>query len=123
MNENNMNKNKIILQYCPNFYKIINYDFEGDSLTDKLISVYRKFIFTIDIEDMKEVKIANKIDKILAKYIEDYQFRKELKNGLKNFKVNNSSSNILKAIVEGIISVFNKYEEGSTRKIYIARWI
>ena len=123
MNENNMNKNKIILQYCPNFYKIINYDFEGDSLTDKLISVYRKFIFTIDIEDMKEVKIANKIDKILAKYIEDYQFRKELKNGLKNFKLNNSSSNILKAIVEGIISVFNKYEEGSTRKIYIARWI
>lgn len=123
MNENNMNKNKIILQYCPNFYKIINYDFEGDSLTDKLISVYRKFIFTIDIEDMKEVKIANQIDKILAKYIEDYQFRKELKNGLKNFKVTNSSSNILKAIVEGIISVFNKYEEGSTRKIYIARWI
>ena len=100
MNENNMNKNKIILQYCPNFYKIINYDFEGDSLTDKLISVYRKFIFTIDIEDMKEVKIANQIDKILAKYIEDYQFRKELKNGLKNFKVTNSSSNILKAPVK-----------------------
>ena len=40
MNENNMNKNKIILQYCPNFYKIINYDFERDSLTDKLINVY-----------------------------------------------------------------------------------
>lgn len=123
MNENNMNKNKIILQYCPNFYKIINYDFEGDSLTDKLIKVYKKFIFTIDIEDMKEVKIANQIDKILAKYIEDYQFRKELKNGLKQFRVTNLSSNILKAIVEGIISVFNKYEEGSTRKIYIARWI
>ena len=118
-----MNKNKIILQYCPNFYKIINYDFERDSLTDKLINVYRRFIFTIDIENMEEVKTANQIDKILIKYIEDSQFRKELQNGLKNFKVTNSSSNILKAIVEGIISVFNKYEEGSTRKIYIARWI
>lgn len=118
-----MNKNKMILQYCPNFYKIINFDFEDDSLTDKLISVYKKFIFTIDIKDMKEVKTANKIDKILAKYIEDYQFRKELKNGLMQFKISNTSSNILKSIVEGIISVFNKYEEGSTRKIYISRWI
>ena len=105
------------------FYKIINFDFEDDSLTDKLISVYKKFIFTIDIKDMKEVKTANKIDKILAKYIEDYQFRKELKNGLMQFKISNTSSNILKSIVEGIISVFNKYEEGSTRKIYISRWI
>lgn len=118
-----MNKNKMILQYCPNFYRIINFDFEDDSLTDKLISVYRRFIFSIDIKDMKEVKTANQIDKILAKYIEDCQFRKEFKDGLMHFKISNSSSNILKSIVEGIISVFNKYEEGTTRKIYIARWI
>lgn len=118
-----MNKNKMILQYCPNFYKIINFDFEDDSLTDKLISVYKKFIFTIDVENMEEIKIANKIDRILAKYIEDYQFRKEIKYGLMKFKIPTTSSNILKSIIEGIISVFNKYEEGSTRKIYIARWI
>lgn len=123
MDKNEMNKNKMILQYCPNFYKIINFDFEDDSLTDKLISVYRKFIFTIDIKDMKEVKTANQIDKILAKYIEDHKFRKELKEGLMHFKISSSSSNILKSIVEGIISVFNQYEEGTTRKIYISRWI
>lgn len=124
MNNNEMIlQNKMILQYCPNFYKIINFDFEDDSLTDKLISVYRSFIFSIDIKDMGEVKTANQIDKILAKYIEDFQFRKELKDGLMKFKISNSSNNILKSIVEGIISVFNKYEEGTTRKIYIARWI
>ena len=93
-----MNKNKMILQYCPNFYRIINFDFEDDSLTDKLISVYRRFIFSIDIKDMKEVKTANQIDKILAKYIEDCQFRKEFKDGLMHFKISNSSSNILKSM-------------------------
>lgn len=124
MNNNEMIlQNKMILQYCPNFYKIINFDFEDDSLTDKLISVYRRFIFSIDVKDMKEVKTANQIDRILAKYIEDFQFRKEFKDGLMKFKISNSSKNILKSIVEGIINVFNIYEEGTTRKIYIARWI
>ena len=38
-----MNKNKQILKYCPNFYKIINFDFfEDDHFTEKLIAIYEE---------------------------------------------------------------------------------
>lgn len=119
-----MNKNEIILRHCPNFYRIINFEyFEDDYLSERLINIYEKFIFDIDIANEVDVKIASQIDKVLAKYIENYEFRKEMKNRLQQLKISKSTTNILKAIVEGIIHISNQYEEGATRKIYISRWI
>lgn len=119
-----MNKNKLILQYCPNFYHIINFEyFEDDYLSERLITLYEKFIFDINITNESDIKMASQIDKVLAKYIDDYQFRKEMKHELLELRIPKSVPNIIKAIVEGVISIFDKYEEGSTRKIYISRWI
>ncbi|MGM9834209.1 MAG: hypothetical protein ACI31M_00290 [Bacilli bacterium] len=119
-----MNKNKLILKNCPNFYRIINFEyFEDDSLSERLINIYEKFIFNIDIANEEDVKIASQIDKVLARYIEDYQFRKEMKYSLQQLKISKSTTNILKSIVEGLIHIFDQYEEGATRKIYISRWI
>lgn len=119
-----MNRNKLILKYCPNFYRIINFEyFEDDNLTARLIKIYEKFIFGINISDNEELQTASEIDKVLAKYIDDYQFRKEMKHELLELKVSKTESNILKSIVLGIIKIFDKYEEGATRKIYISRWI
>ena len=43
-----MNNNKLIIDNCPNFYKIINFDyFQDDLFTDKLIKIYRMYIFSI----------------------------------------------------------------------------
>src|SRR5574344_874859 len=96
-----MNKNKLILRYCPNFYRIINFEyFEDDYLTERLITIYEKFIFGISTTDMEEVNTASMIDKVLAKYIDDYQFRKEMKHQLLELKVSKSSTNILKNIVD-----------------------
>ena len=40
-----MKKNKLILTHCPNFYKIINFEFsEDDKITAKLIELYKEFI-------------------------------------------------------------------------------
>ena len=44
-----MNRNKDILKYCPNYYTIINFDFkDNDIVSDKLIKVYKSYIFSID---------------------------------------------------------------------------
>lgn len=119
-----MNKNKIILKHCPNFYRIINFEyFEDDYLSERLINIYEEFIFNIDIDNKIDIKIVSQIDKVLAKYIENYEFRKEMKYRLKQLKISKSTTDILKAIVEGIIRISNQYEEGATRKIYISRWI
>lgn len=119
-----MDANKLVLKYCPNFNRIINLDYyEEDMVTERLINIYEKFIFSSDIDDVENVKMIREIDYVLGKYIDDYAFRKEMQVEIFRVKVRKSCKNILKAVVEGIIRIFYKYEEDSTRSIYISRWI
>lgn len=116
--------NKLVLNYCPNFYKIVNFDIEKeDTMSRKLISIYQDYIFNIDLSNVEDTKLVMEIDKVLAKYIDDYDFRKNLKISMLHVKIKKSCTNILKAIVESIVQIFNNYEEYTTRNLYISRWI
>ena len=118
-----MKKNKIILKHCPNFYIIKDYEFEDeDFISLKLISIYEDYIFNIDINNEKEINKIKELDQILLKYIDDYLFRKEIKNSILKIKVR-KGSNIIETIVDSLISIFENYEDGYTRNIYFARWI
>jgi len=118
-----MQKNKIILKNCPNFYKIKNYEFdEDDYITLKIIGVYEDYIFNIDEKNNNNLEKIKELDNILGKYIDDYTFRKEIKKGLMNLKIKRGS-NIMDIITDSIITLYNNYEDGYTRNIYFARWI
>ena len=118
-----MKNNKLVLTYCKNFDKINNADFlEGDNLSIQLVKIYKDYIFSIDTKQIKEVENAILIDKIMAKYIDDYLFRKTLKQALMQVKVK-KSSNIIETIVLSIIEIFQKVEFEQTRKIVISKWI
>lgn len=119
-----MDQNKAILKCCPNFNRIINLVYyEEDVVTERLINIYEKFIFSCNIENEEEAKLVREIDHVLGKYIDDYAFRKEMQVEIFRVKVRKTCSNMLKAVVEGIIRIFEKYQEDSTRSIYISRWI
>lgn len=119
-----MNKNKLILNYCPNFYRIVNMDYlEGDNISSKLVDIYQDFIFKADIANIEDVNLVKNIDHVIGSYIDDYGFRNEVQNKLFTVRVKKSEKNILWSIVEAIIHIFDKYTEETTRKIYIARWI
>lgn len=114
-----MKKNKNILKYCPNFYKIINFEIiEGDYITNKLIQIYQDYIFNEE-NDLEDV---TKLDFALNKYLEDYYFRKEMRRGLMEIRVK-KDQDIIKSIVSSIINLSENYEMGYTRNIYFARWI
>ncbi len=118
-----MDNSKQIIEHCPNFYKIVNFDyFEDDNFTAFLIKVYRNYIFSVDILDEVEIKKVEKIDNVLSKYIDDYIFRKTMKYELAQIKFEHQQ-NLLQCIINSILGIFDKYEEGRTRNIYIARWI
>lgn len=52
-----MNKNKLVLEMCPNFYRIINFEyFEEDLVSGKLIKIYEDFIFKALLWQLKEKK-------------------------------------------------------------------
>lgn len=118
-----MNKNKQILKHCPNFYKIMDFEFyEDDKLSQKLINVYHDYVFSIELNDKKGIKKLEQIDFIINKYIDDYFFRKELRSEMNKIRVR-KGEDILEAIINWIIKVFDNYEIGYTRNIYFSRWI
>jgi hypothetical protein len=119
-----LQNNKIILSYCPNFDKIINTDFiEEDKLSLQLVKIYHDYIFRINIYNEEDVRKVKELDQTMGKYVDDYFFRKTLQDEILNTKVRRTASDVISSIVDCIISIFKRYEEGSTRKIYISRWI
>ena len=118
-----MDNSKIIIEHCPNFYKIVNFDyFEDDNFTACLIKLYRKYIFSVNPLDVQELKKVENLDLVLSKYIDDYIFRKTMKYELTQLKFE-KRDNLLQNLINSILGIFEKYEEGKTRNIYIARWI
>ena len=118
-----MQKNKIILSHCPNFYKINDFSFyEDDYISAKLIEIYREFIFSVDIDNSDEINKLEKIDYVLNKYIEDYAFRKQMQKDVLSIRVK-AGNNFIKNTVDAIINSYENYEYGYTRNIYFARWI
>ena len=80
-----MSNNKLVLEMCPNFYRIINYEyFEEDVVTEKLIKIYEDFIFKANLQNDEEAKAVKRIDYVLGKYIDDNLFR--LQNGFKRLE-------------------------------------
>ena len=118
-----MDYSKQILDHCPNFYKIVNFDyFEDDNFTASLIKIYREFIFSVNPLDSENVKKVEQIDMVLAKYIDDYIFRKTMKYELSQVRITDKND-LIQKLINSILGIFDKYEEGKTRNIYIARWI
>ena len=118
------NNNRLILKYCRNFHKIVNFEYyEEDFISEKIISVYEDFIFKVDVNNTEELKKAVELDYVINRYIDDYLFRKNMKSQLLLVRIKKSCDNILKVIVDSIIHIFVKYQEETTRKIYISKWI
>ncbi len=119
-----MNRNKQILEFCPNFYKILEFTpYEDDKISGKLIKLYQKYIFEIDVNNEEDVESVKQLDHVISKYIDDYLFRKEMQKQIVNIKIRKDAKDILKEIIKSILKIFDNYEEYTTRVIYISRWI
>ena len=118
-----MKHNKEILKYCPNFYKIVNLDYnQDDVITDKLIRVYEDFVYKINPNDIDDLETLKTFDTVINKYLEDNCFRKEMKEQLLTVKIK-KTKDILRTIVNSIINIFENYVTYATRKVTISRWI
>lgn len=118
-----MNDSSVVLKYCPNYYNIVNFDFKDDDIiSDKLVDIYKNYIFSINPKDSEEIERIQELDRVLANYIADYLFRSTLQKEIVTVKVK-KDNNVLKSLVDVIIKIFTNYEEYTTRKIYISKWI
>ena len=70
---------KKILETCPHYDEIINFDFDyNDELTIDLIDWYKDLIFSCDGDNNNEKEIIKMIDNSMYMYINDYKYRKGL---------------------------------------------
>ncbi len=122
--ENRFLENKIVIKYCKDYYRIINEEFnELDLMSDKVIEIYQQFLFSINVRNKSELKIATELNKSVVRYFDDREFKTILTNVLKSLKVPKSEKNLVSYIVSVIIKEHDKYLEGYTRNLYIPRWI
>lgn len=122
--ENKFLDNKIVLRYCPDYFRIINEEFsELDLMTDKVIQIYQNYIFTINIKDKAQVKRVSTLNSAVARYFDDREFKTLLTNVLVSLKVPKGTKDVVDIIVSTIIKEYEKYLEGFTRNLYIPRWI
>ena len=118
-----MNSNKEVLKYCPNYYNIVNFDFsENDVISEKLISIYKNYIFSINLNNREDTERVEELDYVLGNYLHDYLFRSTLQKEIVTVRVK-KDNNIIKSLVDVIIKIFTNYEEYTTRKIYLSKWI
>lgn len=118
-----MDKNREVLKHCPHFYTIINFEYYSDDLvSEKLINVYEKYIFSADITEYANISKIEKLDEVLFRYINDYGFRNQIKKDIVRIKVSRGE-NLLDTIVNAIIGLFDNYEKLVTRKVQMTRWI
>ena len=118
-----MNRNREVLKHCPHFYTIINFDYYSDDIvSEKLIEIYERYIFSVDISVLENVSKIEKLDTVLYKYISDFAFRDEIKKDIVNVKFQHNS-NILDAFVNAIIGMFENYEKMKLRRVPVTRWI
>ncbi len=122
--ENSFLNNKIILKYCPDYFRIINEEFNDlDYMMDKVIGVYQTYIFSVNVNNKADLKSVNSLNNAVARYIDDREFKKILNNFLVSLKVAKSETNVIGFIAKKIIQEYEKYMEGWTRNLYIPRWL
>ena len=116
-------ESKEVLKYCPNYYNIVNFDSnEGNIISEKLINIYKSYVFSVNLSNQSEINKVAELDRVLGNYIKDLTFRGVLQKEIVTAKVK-KDENVLRNIVDIIINIFTRYEEYTTRKIYISKWI
>lgn len=113
-----------ILSNCPNYDKIVNYDYEyGDTLSSKLIDWYRELVFSCDGENANQLSIIYQIDRSLSLYVEDNQYKRGLSQIITKDDIDLNNSDLIKKVIRKIIEFTNKYENEEILELVNNKWL
>ena len=113
-----------ILSNCPNYDKIVNYEYEyGDTLSSKLIDWYRELIFSCDGENVNQLRIIYQIDHSLSMYVDDSQYKRGLSKILSKDEVDLNNSVLIQGVIKKIIEFTNQYERDEILELVNNKWL
>lgn len=115
---------KKILNICPHYDDIINYEFDfDDEITIDLIDWYKDLIFSCDGDDENESKIIRMIDNSMYMYVNDYKYRNGLKNIICVKDIDLNSDKSIRRLIKKILDYTNKYENSRILNVNSSRWL
>jgi len=110
------------LKKCRNYNIIVNCEFLDDDLfSKKLVEFYKNAVVKAEGEVATE-KIV-KYDRVMRKYIEDYNFSKKLRNSVDVSSILVSKIDLTDAVLEYVVDFSSKYEEKIDEPVVNTRWI
>ena len=113
--ENKLNK-------CKNYNIIVSCEFLDDDLfSKKLVDFYKNAV--LKASDQIGIDKIVKYDKVMRKYIEDYNFSKKLKNSVDVPSILGSDADLTDAVLEYAVDFSMKYDEKIDEPVVNTRWI
>ena len=113
-------ENKI--KRCKNYNVIVNCEFlEDDLFSKKLVDFYKKAVVNANGEN--KLNKITKYDRVMRKYIEDYNFSKKLKNSVDVSSILTSTIDLTDAVLEYAVEFLAKYDEKIEEPVVNTRWI
>lgn len=110
------------LKKCRNYNIITNCEFLDDDLfSKKLVDFYKKAVVNAN-DEVKMDKIV-KYDRVMRKYIEDYNFSKKLRNSVDVSSILMSKIDLSDAVLEYVVDFSSKYDEKIEEPVINTRWI
>lgn len=115
--------NEELKKICKNYNVIVNCEFLDDDLFSyKLVNYYKNAVSRSGSDSNSLSKIS-KYDRVMRKYIEDYNFSKKLRNSVDVSSILMSKVDLTDAVLEYAVDFSNKYDEDVEEPVINTRWI
>ena len=110
-------------QICKNYNIIVSCEFlENDLFSYKLVDFYKNAVARSGCDSNSLNKIS-KYDRVMRKYIEDYNFSKQLRNSVDVSSILTSKVDLTDAVLEYAVDFSNKYDDDIEEPVINTRWI
>lgn len=115
---------KKILENCPNYDKIVNYEYPyGDMLSKKLIDWYRELIFSANGNNENQLLLIRALDRSLYLYIKDNRYKRGLRKIVNVDELTFENKGIIKEVIKKLIDFTSNYEKKEVREVKVAKWL
>jgi len=113
-----------ILENCPHFDMIVNYEYPyGDTLSKKLIDWYREIVFSANGNNENQLILIKALDKSLYLYVKDNKYKKGLRKIVSDEELTFEDKNIIKEVIKKLIEFTNNYENKEVREVKNSKWL
>lgn len=115
---------KQILNNCPNYDYIINYNsFHDDILSSKLIDWYKELIFSVSYKDENQLSLIKAIDRSIYLYVKDNRYKREINKILDIKDISFDNSKTIKELIKKLINFTQDYEKKIIFEVNNTKWL